>query len=159
MANLVSDKTDVSVLEPESLYIWLDLLGFSKELEKSGNKEELSKKLESFRNTFQNISDKTMHLSDGILIAIDIDRKPWDINRIRGIFTQIAESQIKFFINQQQVVRGGIGIGETINKVNWSESKFISRGMAKAYGLESKKNFLAHYRYGSRCFKRAMQEF
>ena len=139
MANLVSDKTDVSVLEPESLYIWLDLLGFSKELEKCGNKEDLSKKLETFRSTFRYVSKKVMHLSDGILIAIDIDRKPWDINRIRGIFTQIAEGQLEFFINQQQVVRGGIGIGETINNDNWRESKFISRGMAKAYGLESKK--------------------
>ena len=139
MPGLISDKIDISFIEPESLYIWLDLLGFSKELEKNGNKEELSKKLEAFRSTFRDISNKVMHLSDGILIAIDIDRKPWDINRIRGIFTQIAESQIKFFINQQQVVRGGIGIGETINKDNWRESKFISRGMAKAYGLESKK--------------------
>lgn len=139
MANLVSDKTDVSIFEPESLYIWLDLLGFSKELEKSGNKENLSKKLEAFRSTFRNVSTKVMHLSDGILIAIDIEKKPWDIDRIKDIFTQIAKGQINFFINQQQVVRGGIGIGETINKDNWKESKFISRGMAKAYGLESKK--------------------
>ena len=139
MPGLISDKIDISFIEPESLYIWLDLLGFSKELEKNGNKEELSKKLEAFRSTFRDISNKVMHLSDGILIAIDIDRKPWDINRIRGIFTQVAEGQINFFINQQQVVRGGIGIGETINKDNWRESKFISRGMAKAYGLESKK--------------------
>ena len=139
MLEPIPDKTDVTYNEPESLYIWLDLLGFSKELEKSGNKENLSEKLEVFRSTFRNVSKKVMHLSDGILIAIDIKRKPWNINRIRGIFTQIAEGQINFFINQQQIVRGGIGIGETINEKNWKESKFISRGMAKAYGLESKK--------------------
>lgn len=139
MLEPVSDIIDVTFNESESLYIWLDLLGFSKELEKSGNKEDLSEKLEAFRSSFRNISNKVMHLSDGILIAIDITRKPWNINSIRGIFTQIAEGQINFFVNQQQIVRGGIGIGETINEDNWKASKFISSGMAKAYGLESKK--------------------
>ena len=139
MLGPIPDKIDVILNESESLYIWLDLLGFSKELEKSGNKEDLSKNLEVFRSTFRNVSKKVMHLSDGIFIAIDIKRKPWDINRIREIFTQIAECQINFFIDQQQIVRGGIGIGETINENNWKESKFVSRGIAKAYRLESTK--------------------
>lgn len=139
MPGLVSDKIDISFNEPESLYIWLDLLGFSKELEKRGNKEALSKNLESFRNTFQNISEKTMHLSDGILIAIDIQRNPWDIVGIRDIFTKIANGQMDLFINHRRIIRGGIGIGEIISEDNWKKSKFISRGMAKAYALESKK--------------------
>lgn len=139
MARRITNDIDIKSPEPESLYIWLDLLGFSSELEKRENKEELSKKLEIFRATFSNISEKTIHLSDGILISIDILHTPWDITKIGKIFEQLAESQMNFFINHHEIIRGGIGIGEIISEDNWKNSKFISRGMAKAYALECKK--------------------
>ena len=139
MVERITNDFSVKIPEPESLYIWLDLLGFSNELEKRENKEGLSKKLEIFRTTFSNISEKTMYLSDGILISIDILRTPWDIDKIGNIFKQLAEGQMNFFINHYEIIRGGIGVGETISDDNWKKSKFISRGMAKAYALESKK--------------------
>lgn len=139
MARRITNDISVKSSEPESLYIWLDLLGFSSELEKRENKEVLSNKLEIFRSTFSNISEKKMHLSDGILIAIDILRTPWDIEKIGKIFKQLAEGQISLFVNHERIIRGGIGIGESISEDNWKKSKFISRGMAKAYTLESKK--------------------
>lgn len=118
MARRITNDISVKSSEPESLYIWLDLLGFSSELEKRENKEELSNKLEIFRSTFSNISKKKMHLSDGILIAIDILRTPWDIEKIGKIFEQLAEGQISLFVNHERIIRGGIGIGESISEDN-----------------------------------------
>lgn len=138
MAKSVSDFIKVAQTEPESLYIWLDILSFSKEIEFSNNKAELSETLELFRNTFSSISKKTVSVSDGILIALDIQTPQWNIESLREIFLELANGQLEFFIKKQRVVRGGISIGNQINKDDWDKGRFISNGMTKAYSLESK---------------------
>lgn len=141
MANSVLDNFKVAPNESESLYIWLDILGFSKEIESSNNKAELSETLELFRKIFSDISNKTVSVSDGILIVLDIPVQKWDIDSLQEVFLKLAIRQLDFFIKNQRVIRGGIGIGCPINKDDWDRGRYISNGMTKAYSLES--NFIS----------------
>ena len=130
---------DVKSTNQDSLYIWLDLLGFSKEIESDQNTELLTRTLDSFRNIFCKMFEKTVYISDGILIEIDFPTSQWNINDIQKYFRLLAKGQMDFFLQSERIIRGGIGIGRSINKANWENGQFLSRGMTKAYSLESKK--------------------
>lgn len=123
----------------DSIFVWLDILGFSNELEHLEKYKDLRDVLDNFRKLFKSPEWDNVSVSDGILIEIPYSNHLWNVEKVVGLFQKIAEKQMKFLLNNDYVLRGGISVGKTIDRKDKDAGCFISDGMAGAYGLESKK--------------------
>ena len=144
----------VKEVNEDSIFIWIDILGFSKELEKRDDYQTLKQVLLSFRESFQMPIAHQAVISDGILLEIPYSKHHWDVAEIKRIFSDIAQKQLNFMLKQKRVVRGGIAHGlpifKTKQKLAEAQDKqdehnefdkdrmYISDGLAKAYRIESK---------------------
>lgn len=123
----------------DSIFIWLDILGFSNELEHLEKYKNLRDVLDNFRSLFKSSEWEDVSVSDGILIEIPFSNHFWHTENVVDLFKEIAKRQIKFLLKNDYVLRGGISVGKTIDKTDKDLGCYISDGMAGAYSLESKK--------------------
>lgn len=127
-----SSPEEISVNLDNSLFIWLDVFGFTEAVDDVEKYRELSELLKKFQALFVE-SDKydTKIISDGlILYAID----PTE-TIVHSIFKEIAEKQFQFILENKYFIRGGIAAG-SIYKRDEETDPFISNGLARAYTLE-----------------------
>lgn len=132
------DPAGISILgNNQSLYIWLDILGFSDAVETENRYGELFEKLKKFQELFF-VSDNydTEIISDGIILRI---KKPLSElgNDLREIFNEIAEKQFQFILENSLFIRGGIAVGSRFDSPGERNSLFISNGLTRAVKLES----------------------
>ncbi len=114
----------------KSIYIWLDILGFSEALEKSENYNKLSELLTKFQALFiESHKYQADIISDGIILTIERSE------HLVAIIKEIGEKQFKFIIEHNVFIRGGIAVGIKNNSKN-DNKKFISNGLSRAVKLE-----------------------
>ena len=128
-----SSPEDISINHDNSLFIWLDVLGFAEAVDDVEKYRELSELLKKFQALFVE-SDKydTKIISDGLILYT---KEPTE-EMISLIFKEIAEKQFEFILKNKYFIRGGIAIGSRYESDEVTD-QFISNGLARAYSLES----------------------
>ena len=130
ITNISPEGTRVS---ERSIFIWLDILGFSTSIENDDNYNQYSEKLSIFRNAFIDTQYDLHNISDGMVLML-----PNSLNyeRLLNIFNTIAHKQYQYIIEQKEFIRGGIAVGTRFEE---NENKhIISNGLARAYKIESR---------------------
>ncbi|MCD4819394.1 MAG: hypothetical protein K8S23_11950 [Candidatus Cloacimonetes bacterium] len=119
----------------KSIFIWIDILGFSDALEDETSYKELSENLEIFQSHFNTCEEfDTRLISDGLVLYI-INPRPSNFKKILSI---VGKKQIEFILETNQFIRGGIAIGTKYESQNDnSQNIFISNGLARAVKIES----------------------
>jgi hypothetical protein len=128
-----SSPEEVSTTQNNSLFIWLDVLGFAEAVDDVEKYRELSELLKKFQALFVE-SDKydTKIISDGLILYA---KEPTE-EMISLIFKEIAEKQFEFILKNKYFIRGGIAVGSRYESDEVTD-QFISNGLARAYSLES----------------------
>ena len=128
-----SNPEEISINNDNSLFIWLDVLGFAEAVDDVEKYRELSELLKKFQALFVE-SDKydTKIISDGLILYT---KEPTE-EMISLIFKEIAEKQFEFILKNKYCIRGGIAIGSRYESDEVTD-QFISNGLARAYSLES----------------------
>ena len=128
-----SNPEEISINNDNSLFIWLDVLGFPEAVDDVEKYRELSELLKKFQALFVE-SDKydTKIISDGLILYT---KEPTE-EMISLIFKEIAEKQFEFILKNKYFIRGGIAIGSRYESDEVTD-QFISNGLARAYSLES----------------------
>lgn len=128
-----SNPEEISINNDNSLFIWLDVLGFAEAVDDVEKYRELSELLKKFQALFVE-SDKydTKIISDGLILYT---KEPIE-EMISLIFKEIAEKQFEFILKNKYFIRGGIAIGSRYESDEVTD-QFISNGLARAYSLES----------------------
>ena len=121
----------------DSIFVWIDILGFSKDLEIRNNYGMLKHTLSEFRNIFKMAFAHQALISDGILLEIPYEYHQWNPNKITEIFREIADNQLSFILKHKKVVRGGIATGNPISEVDYDNRIYVSDGLVRAYRIES----------------------
>lgn len=139
MENLSIYNDGTGKPKSESIFIWIDILGFSSIVENETSYRELYELLKLFQSKFTNKIENNYQssiISDGIIIEI----LPKHHNNIpielEKIFRDIAEMQFNFIIETEYFIRGGIANGTKFYNDD-ENNMFISNGLARAYNLES----------------------
>jgi hypothetical protein len=129
----VSSPSEIKNIKSNSLFIWLDILGFAEAVDKEDRYRELSELLTKFQNLFNN-SHKydTKIISDGIVLYI----KNPNYNDTKIIFNEIAKKQFEFILENKYFIRGGIALGSR-HSGDAENDLFISNGLARAVKIES----------------------
>lgn len=127
-----SNPEEISINNDNSLFIWLDVLGFAEAVDDVEKYRELSELLKKFQALFVE-SDKydTKIISDGLILYT---KEPTE-EMISLIFKEIAEKQFEFILKNKYFIRGGIAIGSRYESDEVTD-QFISNGLARAYSLE-----------------------
>jgi len=121
------------IVAKKTIFIWIDILGFTEALEDEGSFEELALKLQDFRDAFTTLDNcSTAIISDGLLIRI-ID--PTYDTTIR-VFEEIGKLQYKFIMKHQMFLRGGISIGKKLENGDDGVIDIVSQGLARAAKFE-----------------------
>ena len=128
-----SNPEEISINNDNSLFIWLDVLGFAEAVDDVEKYIELSELLKKFQALFVE-SDKydTKIISDGLILYA---KEPTE-EMISLIFKEIAEKQFEFILKNKYFIRGGIAVGSRYESEEVTD-QFISNGLARAYSLES----------------------
>ena len=127
----------VEIPNRDSIFVWIDILGFSKDLEVRNNYGMLKNTLSEFRNIFKMTFAHQAVISDGILLEIPYENHQWNPTKITDIFKEIADNQLSFILKHKKVVRGGIATGNPISKDDYDNRIYVSDGLARAYRIES----------------------
>jgi len=119
-----------------SVFIWLDILGFSDAVEDESEYERLAELLGKFQSLF-NEGDgyKIKIISDGIILQIT---NPNNSESLVKTLQDIGEKQFRFINENEHFIRGGISIGTKFEKENSDSSLFIGNGLARAVKIEEK---------------------
>lgn len=126
-------------IEPETIYVWIDILGFSSLVDNSSKYEELSGLLDEFYRAFKEIKTpaECHRISDGIILKLNPEiRNP---DTVKNFFLNIITIQNHFLL-KNRYSRGGIAVGSKLIsplKKQYCENFYISNGLARAYNLES----------------------
>ncbi len=119
----------------DTIFVWIDILGFSDALDDESKYEDLSKYLNFFSNLFSTSEMNKMaryrKISDGIILQLRNDIRTPDM--VSVFFKKILECQKKM-LDSDLYVRGGIAVG---SKYEADDVNFISNGLARAVKLES----------------------
>ena len=119
----------------DTIFVWIDILGFSDALDDESKYEQLSNYLNFFSKLFSTSEmdklAKYRKISDGIILQLRNDIRSPDV--VNEFFKKIVECQKKMF-DSELYVRGGIAIG---SKYETDDENFISNGLARAVKLES----------------------
>ena len=132
------DPADTSILgNKQSIYIWLDILGFSVAVETEDRYGELFEKLKKFQDLF-NESDNydTEIISDGIILRIKKSSRELRSD-LEDIFDEIAKKQFQFILENSLFIRGGIAVGSRFDDSEDHNSLFVSSGLTRAVKLEA----------------------
>ncbi len=127
------EKTNI---EPETIFIWIDILGFSSLVENESKYNELLVLLKDFYNAFKqlNVSAECHRISDGIILKLNPSIR--NSNLVQQFFRDVMNVQ-KTFLLKQRFLRGGIAVGSKFNITNIDDEFYISNGLARAHNLES----------------------
>lgn len=123
----------------KSIFIWLNILGFSVEVEDENQYAKLAEHLKKFQKLFNDnngLGYKTKIISDGIILHLS---NP-NYGDFVSILKDIGKKQFKFINENKLFIRGGISVGtkyETYEKDN-DNGLFISNGLARAVNMEAK---------------------
>lgn len=133
---VVNDTGSVPNIEPETIFIWIDILGFSSLVENEARYNELLVLLKEFYNAFNNLNSnaKCHRISDGIILKLNPDIRSADA--VKLFFNNIMKVQNTFLL-KQRFVRGGIAVGSKFNIIDRNDDFYISNGLARAYNLEA----------------------
>ena len=130
-------RTADELTKMETIFVWIDILGFSQKLEIEDDYKKLKDILSSFKKHFTDETGQyeVTSISDGMLCELNPDREEWDINNVRDSLNQIAEKQASFISTFRYLVRGGICVGTRF----YEEDKkgFIGNGLSRANKIES----------------------
>jgi hypothetical protein len=120
--------------DKETLYFWLDILGFS---DKSQNKEyeELLKLLRKFHNTFvESEAWDVRIISDGLLLKIRRSQRTEDLP---ALITSVGNLQLKYILENKEFIRGGFALGSDLeNSKEYGD--IITNGLSKSVKIENR---------------------
>lgn len=133
---VTNNAANKSNIEPETIFVWIDILGFSALVENESKYNELLGLLKDFFESFNklNVSADCHRISDGIILKLKPNIRNADV--VRRFFEDVMCVQ-KTFLLRQRFLRGGIAIGSKFNMANLDNGFYISNGLARAYNLES----------------------
>lgn len=122
----------------ETIFIWIDILGFSDKLENECDYMKLNDILSSFRNHFVDEAGRyeITSISDGLICELNPNRDPWGIKDVLDCLDKIAEKQASFISQYNYLIRGGITVGTRLFYENIKG--FIGNGLSRANKTESK---------------------
>lgn len=137
--------TDNSKPDETSIFVWIDILGFSKIVENGDEYSRLMDILIDFQNKFDFSNHyRTRVISDGMLLEISESNHNFNLKKCINILKEIGKKQFEFIISINEFIRGGIAVGSSIEyrikskAGNESENRnIISNGLARSYNLES----------------------
>lgn len=122
----------------ETVFIWIDILGFSAIVEDSSQYEALSSLLGKFKKKFNETSDYNASvISDGIILELNPNRYNWSNRDFTQCFDEISKKQAEFACETETLIRGGIAVGTKRYNDNGKDRSFVSNGLARAYNIES----------------------
>lgn len=122
----------------ETVFIWIDILGFSAIVEDSSQYEALSSLLGKFKKKFNETSDYTASvISDGIILELNPNRYNWSNRDFTQCFDEISKKQAEFVCENNNLIRGGIAVGTKRLNGDENDRCFVSNGLARAYNIES----------------------
>lgn len=121
----------------ETVFVWIDILGFSNKLENEDDYKNMQRLLLEFQNHFSDETGKyeVTAISDGLICELNPLRSAWGIKDIAACVNQIAQKQADFITKYGYLVRGGISVGTRYNGAECSG--FIGNGLSRAYSTES----------------------
>ncbi len=139
---LTDEKSpDEKIDNDQSVFIWLDILGWANAVEDDLKFEELAKLLTEFQSSFSHVDGcvKSKIISDGLILQISGLRNEIDYKNLTEIFNAIGKKQFDFIYKNKQFIRGGISVGK-VHKTNQNDKNetFVSNGLARAVKKESK---------------------
>jgi len=123
-----------------SIFVWLDILGFSYENSDQSDEGEYSRKyrlLKSFQETFSftEASDVNTHIiGDGILLEIEV----LTTFGFKEILKKLQEKQRTWIQYNKQLLRGGIAVGQYIKDKTDPNSICATNGLSFAHKIETK---------------------
>lgn len=123
----------------ETIFIWIDILGFKDKLKDVENYDELALLLDYFQKLFKQKEGwyKTTVISDGIVLELNPNREQWNFENVKACFDDIKRKQLEFILKKKYVIRGAIVVGTSRLKKK-GDRNYISNGLSFAYELESK---------------------
>lgn len=128
--------------DSKSVFVWLDILGFSNDVKGAQDNETKYAELESNLTDFQKIFNKNSNnikstiISDGILLEL----KLYSSNMVKDVFdfiVAIREAQLKFCIDTKKLIRGGIAVANSV-KEDTENGVFLTYGLSAAVKMEKK---------------------
>ena len=122
----------------ETIFVWIDILGFSDKLENECDYKKLNDILLKFREHFIDEAGRyeVTSISDGLICELNPSRDEWGINDVRDCLNKIAEKQASFISQYNYLIRGGITVGTRLFYENIKG--FIGNGLSRANKTESK---------------------
>ena len=129
----------IDFAKKETIFIWIDILGFKDKLKDGKHYDELALLLDDFQRRFKEREGfyRTTIISDGIVLELNPKREKWNFENVQACFNEIKRQQLGFVVENKCVVRGAIVVGTSRLKKN-GEQNYISNGLSFAYELESK---------------------
>lgn len=123
----------------ETIFVWIDVLGFKSMLKDPNNYEKLAKLLEEFQKKFEQKDGlfNTLAISDGLILELNPNRNIWTAGNVKNCLLYIQNKQFEFIRQNKVVVRGAIAVGTSWNPDNKKNKNYISNGLSNAYKLES----------------------
>ena len=119
-------------ISEKSIFIWMDILGFSNVAENEKEYRKLSEILKAFQGTFNESHDYlTNIISDGIILTI----KKESLNKLKEVLQDIGKKQFNFILEKNHFIRGGIAVGTELLSSN---NNFISNGLTRSVRIESR---------------------
>ncbi len=114
----------------ESLFVWIDILGFSDALEDKEQYKKLEEMLKSFVNSFNRIDNcEVKQIGDGVIIILN----SLENTKIDIFFKTLATKQLEFIAQHKYFIRGAIALGEKN-----TEDVLISNGLSRAVKMETR---------------------
>ncbi len=152
MVESVSEIIENSTVNPldrrpdhdQAVFIWIDILGFSYDLDNKDNYRLLRDTLKIFREIFDSkASYGITPISDGIVIDIPHSVHKYSYTEIVSLFQKVGECQFKFTLDTGLFTRGGIAVGtlnddQSLSKESQHERVLISNGLARSHRIESR---------------------
>ncbi len=135
--------------DSKSVFIWLDILGFSNDVEGAQDNEAnyttLKDNLTTFQDTFQQPSEYTSSIqstiiSDGILLELKLyssDRLVDRVEKFINYIEYIGKAQLTFFKKKRKLIRGGISVANSVQE-NTKNGVFLTYGLSAAVKMEKK---------------------
>ena len=124
-----SPNTQNATKDDKSIFIWLDILGFADAVENENEYFKLAEKLRKFQTLFNKYEGYAAEIiSDGMILQIDNNY----LTKLMEVFQRIGEMQLKFILDNNEFIRGGIAVG-----TKYQDHTYISNGLARAVKLET----------------------
>lgn len=137
-ANRLQKKTADELTRIETIFVWIDILGFSDKLENEYDYKKLNDILLKFHEHFVDEAGRyeVTSISDGMICEMNPNRDDWGIKDVLDCLNTIAAKQASFISQYNYLIRGGITVGTRLFYENIKG--FIGNGLSRANKTESK---------------------